>query len=483
MRKIVIFISTVLLLAQCTTSNVNTVSEGLGCDLDQIAFDKAEVFEPLATSVSENKLPQNISLLQYAPKRLSQGRKGSCTAWAACYAAGTILWSQALQTNPDNLAFSPDFIYNQMTKGNCTGTNIGEALELVLDEGLISLTEFEYDENDCNRQPSSEIKANALQYRLKGFNRLTLNGNDYKVDINAIKQNLAQGAPVVVGMLVGGTFYSLSGSGPVVWEPTRSDYNALKQSTDGHIVYDGNNAKFGGHAMCVIGYDDTFNGGCFQIMNSWGSDWGEDGVFWMPYKDFEYFVNGFYGEAYGLYPLEQKKTGVEFDFVASVGLLLNESKEYINFEFKKGYTFETTEQIPANTKFKIAVRNENECYTYVFGQETDGTSYILFPYTEKHSAYCGITGTRLFPKDYSLLLDNIGSKDVMAVIFTKNEIDYNILNDEINAAKGQNYEDKIRNALGTDLIAGFNYTDGEKITFKAKSEGLNTMVIVFEINK
>ena len=53
---------------------------------------------------------------------------------------------------------------------------------------------------------------------------------------------------------------------------------------------------------------------------------------------------------------------------------------------------------------------------YLFGEETDGSSYVLFPYTEKHSPYCGITGTRLFPSDHSLEADDVGTVDVMAVV-------------------------------------------------------------------
>jgi hypothetical protein len=49
------------------------------------------------------------------------------------------------------------------------------------------------------------------------------------------------------------------------------------------------------------------------------------------------------------------------------------------------------------------------------GQETDKGSYVLFPYTEKHSAYCEIKGTRMFPKDYSMSPDEIGDRDVMAI--------------------------------------------------------------------
>jgi C1A family cysteine protease len=63
---------------------------------------------------------------------------------------------------------------------------------------------------------------------------------------------------------------------------------------------------FGGHAMCVIGYDDRKEGGAFQIMNSWGNDWGVNGIGWVLYKDFKHFVR----EAYGLDPMPKQGTAI-----------------------------------------------------------------------------------------------------------------------------------------------------------------------------
>ena len=59
----------------------------------------------------------------------------------------------------------------------------------------------------------------------------------------------------------------------------------------------------GGHAMCVIGYDDRKFGGAFQIMNSWGPEWGKNGVGWVRYGDFKNYVR----EAYGIGSIAQKK--------------------------------------------------------------------------------------------------------------------------------------------------------------------------------
>jgi hypothetical protein len=46
----------------------------------------------------------------------------------------------------------------------------------------------------------------ASQFKMKGANRLSISGDDYTVDVNAIRENLAHNAPVVIGMSVGGTF-------------------------------------------------------------------------------------------------------------------------------------------------------------------------------------------------------------------------------------------------------------------------------------
>ncbi len=451
-----------------------------GCDLNQQLFDQAQVFEPLAPALAENKVPGRVSLAQFAPRRLSQGRQGSCTAWATAYAASTILRAASTKENPDAIAFSPSFVYNQITRGNCTGTHIGKTLEKIEREGLVGLQEFPYTDRSCGRLPDGAERQRAAQNRIRGFNRLTMKEDDYKVDLAAIKQNISQGAPVVIGMAVGGSFYDMVGK--KFWKPTKRDYAALQNGLSGNIVDDGGGGSFGGHAMCVIGYDDNLEGGAFQIMNSWGEDWGDRGNFWMRYQDFSYFANGFSGEAYGLYPVPEKNR--EYDFEAAIALYENQTKAYIPFAGKTGNVFVTRGTIKAGTKFKVAVKNAVACYTYVIGQETDGTSYVLFPYTDKHSPYCGIVGARLFPKDYSLQLDDKGAKDVMAVIFTKEPLDYKAVNDKISKSRKPDYTGKIAEALGNSQVAAPAFAlDGGKISFKAKSQGKNAVAVVFEINK
>ena len=38
------------------------------------------------------------------------------------------------------------------------------------------------------------------------------------------------------------------------------------------------------HAVLLIGYDDTDQGGMWHCQNSFGTDWGDEGCFLIPYR-------------------------------------------------------------------------------------------------------------------------------------------------------------------------------------------------------
>ncbi|MBK6445562.1 MAG: C1 family peptidase [Bacteroidetes bacterium] len=435
----------------------------LGASFDQEKYDAVEVYEPLADN-KKNPLPERVSLEQYAPPRLNQGQQGSCVGWGCGYAARSILYARSSQQNANEIAFSPAFTYNQIHLQGCQGSYIEKAMENMKDVGALPLSQFQYTDEDCSLQPDAQQIQDASQYRIKGSQRLTKSGDDYKVDMLAMKQNLAQGAPVVVGMMIGGSFMQ-DMMGQEVWFPTRTDY-----AMNG----------FGGHCMCVIGYDDYLEGGAFQIMNSWGPEWGKNGIGWIRYKDFDFFTK----EAYGLYPMGSGKEFSPSEFEMTIGLIENETQKTIPLTPSQNDIFQTTQAISKGTKFKIETTNSIECYTYVFGQETDGSSYILFPYTPKHSPYCGITGTRLFPKDYSLLPDSIGTKDFMAVVVTKKPIDYTALNEQINKSKQSGYSDKIHEALSGQEVRNIHFTsENGMVRFSTETKGENAVVVVLEIGK
>jgi hypothetical protein len=135
------------------------------------------------------------------------------------------------------------------------------------------------------------------------------------------------------------------------------------------------------------------------------------------------------------------------------------------------------------SKFKVAITNSIECYVYVFGQETDGSSYVLFPYTEKHSPYCGITGTRLFPKDYSMTPDNIGNQDYIAVLVSKSPLDWNVLNSRINSSRQSGYANKVRDAIKSEEVPNVSFSAPDAVEFNCQLQGKNVVATVIEIQK
>ena len=254
--------------------------------------------------------------------------------------------------------------------------------------------------------------------------------------------------------------------GQSTWRPSRRDYNMQ---------------GFGGHAMCIIGYDDQKEGGSFQIMNSWGSSWGSDGIAWVRYPDFEHFTR----EAYGIHPMgsaddkafDDNRLAVEF------GIFDTQREAILPMTQVGDIVFRTLRPVQPDDKFKVLLANSIECYVYILGEETDGSSYVLFPYTEKHSPYCGITGTRLFPKDYSMSPDELGNRDRIAIVVSKEKLNYQVLNQRVNAARGNTYAEKLKVALGDQRIRTTRFKAGNTISFDAERNGKNAVAMVLEIDK
>lgn len=410
---------------------------GKGCTLDTSVYKQVKIYPVLADEPDKNGVPRKVSLLSYCPKRGNQGAQSSCVGWASAYAGRTILQSVATGSDPNQTEFSPAYVYNQIKAGGCDmGSYPRDAMETMKRQGVLTLDKFPYDAGTCNHTPDPKDKQTAANFRIEGYNRLC-GDNDFSINLEAVKQNLAQKGPVLIGMMVGESFSALKQK---LWKPTSADKRNIASVKAG-----GSPGDLGGHAMCVIGYDDDAK--TVEIMNSWGEKWGEKGICSVKYDDFLTFAR----EAYGFYPPRgQSPTVKGHAFQVSLGLRENKTKNYFPLRPGNGYTLQTSAK--TGTKFKLVVDNQTPCYIYVIGQETDGSSYVLFPYTPKHSAYCGTVGRRLVPKDHSLLLDNIGKQDVFSVILSAVELDIEALNKKISAAPGKDYEKKIFAALGQDVI-------------------------------
>lgn len=442
-----------------------------GYSFDKNEFNKASVYEGLEDDAGRNPLPEAVSLLRFAPDRGNQGQQGSCVAWSSAYAAQTILTAAATGQDPNSIVFSPAYLYNQIRLEGCQGSYIQRAMEAMKRNGGLPWRQYPYNDQDCENEPdASEINA-GRQNVIHGFTRITQGDDINQISIRGIKEHLSKNAPVAIGMMVGQSFMQ-DMMGKELWTPQGMDESQM---------------GMGGHAMCVIGYDDRKFGGAFQIMNSWGPEWGKNGVAWVRYGDFKNYVR----EAYGIDPLPKRSNVANIPLECSIGLINNEGGKNIPLRVSGGNLFRTVAPIAKGTRFKMSVENATECYIYVFGQDTNSTSYVLFPYLKKdetvskHSPYCGITGYRLFPKAQSMEADQYGNRDQIAIVVSRDELDYNGLNEAITQSRQSSYIGKVNEALRSILIRSARFTNTAKgeVYFKVDANDNKAVACVVEIDK
>lgn len=437
---------------------------GVGGKLDDAVYDQALVYEPLVAGNAQNARPRKMSLRAFTPSPVSQGRQGSCVGWSSAYAARTVQWARFTGKNPNDVVFSPSFLYNQIALEGCQGAYIFDAMEKLQQVGALPLADFPYDESSCSAAPDLLGLTAAEAFKIPGFTRLSMDDDRYRVNTEAVKQNLAQGAPVVIGMLVGGTFMGKM-RGKEVWLPTQGDY-----AKNG----------FSGHAMCVIGYDDDKAGGAFEIMNSWGSNWGDNGYCWVKYQDFEYFVR----EAYGIHPMPAADEEPPAFFEVDFGLVDVKRRKYLEVLLVPGTrnVFRTTYPVSPGDRFKVEVTNNKPCFVYIFNEEANGVSQVLFPYTDKHSPYCGITGTRVFPKDHSMVPDTVGNRDRIAVVIAQEALDFRRMAEAINARPEATFAERV-NAVFRAQSPNLTFSVDQTIRFQSDYSSEAPTVLVFEVEK
>ena len=200
-------------------------------------------------------LPSAVYLTEYFPVPGNQGTQNSCTAWAVAYAlkSGQENMKRGWSRNSSAHQFSPSFVYNLVNNGKNEGAFLSDVFDIVSEYGVCSLNYFPYDQNDYKTKPTANQIGAARLYQSAYW--INIKG------IPVIKNHIAGGDGVVIGIEVYPDFYDISASNQI--------YDKISGTAEG------------GHAICLIGYDDSK--GAFKFINSWGSDWGLDGYGWISY--------------------------------------------------------------------------------------------------------------------------------------------------------------------------------------------------------
>lgn len=271
MRQLIfsIAMTATLLVASCLNLQAQKNTKATGLKWDDAAYAAIPKLANFKGSrFDEVDLPIAVSLKDRCPSPGNQGQIGSCVTWASGYGAYTI--EAAIQNNwtdkskITSAAFSALFIYNNIKVAGCgDGSCINTAAEFLQNNGDVYLSDF--NPNDCNVSPSSDLVQKASDFRIKDYVTLfSYNENNAEEKIQKVKESLNQQHPVIIGMNVTEGFMALRGV--ETWDVSKSS------------------TYVGGHAMCIIGYDDSKES--FEVLNSWGQDWGNGGFIWIKYNDF-----------------------------------------------------------------------------------------------------------------------------------------------------------------------------------------------------
>jgi len=204
-------------------------------------------------------LPSSVDLRTDCPDVYDQGQLGSCTANAIGAAHE---FAQMKEKLPQIFAPSRLFIYYnereiEGTVNSDSGAQIRDGMKSIGAQGVCPENMWSYDIAHFADKPTPECYQSALQNKAILYQRVVR-------DLNQMKGCLASGYPFVFGFTVYQSFESQ--------QVAKDGHAPLPQSRE---------QVLGGHAVLAVGYDDANQ--WFLVRNSWGTGWGMQGYFTLPY--------------------------------------------------------------------------------------------------------------------------------------------------------------------------------------------------------
>lgn len=214
-----------------------------------------------------SKLPDKYSIEQYCGDIRDQGKNGLCHAFAGSQMKNI---QERIETG-HKWNFSPLFLakYTKLIDGitNTEGSTALDVMKSLHKFGTIQEEFYPYEKykQGSLKFPDVENEDRIPHYKISNYARCN--------DLNDLKLAISNNKPVLIGFFCGSNLFEL-------------DNNAGKfcDLPFGTSLY--------GHAITAVGYDDTIehNGykGFVRCTNSWGTNWADNGFFWMPYEYFTF---------------------------------------------------------------------------------------------------------------------------------------------------------------------------------------------------
>ncbi|RYE53717.1 MAG: DUF4384 domain-containing protein, partial [Sphingobacteriales bacterium] len=369
-------------------------------------------------------------------------------------------------------AYSPAFLFRLLQPNDMAcngGSAISIALELLKDKGAVPYSSIS---GVCTPTLSPTQLAAAEKYKIKDYMRLFDSDAPEATRIRAVKKAISEKKPVVFGMICPPSFHSAKD----VWLPKEEPLTS-----------------YGGHAMCVVGYDDNKDGGSFEIQNSWGTGWGNAGYIWIKYSDFGKFAK--YGFEFIDLPAPKP---ADPDLSGQIRLALADGRSMPAslYMSTRGLTivpakpavgpltlYQAAGNYTAGTRFRIYVSNNEPAYVYAFSSDATNVVTKIFPYDDKISA--ALTDKKnnfMIPdEDHFIEFDNQAGKDLLCVLYSKDELDMNDIIKKMALQTGS-FNDRIFKVIGTKTVDPKNITfSKDNIGFQAFSNGKSIVPLVLEI--
>ena len=204
-------------------------------------------------------LPAKVDLRKKCPAIYDQGQLGSCTANAI---GAAIQFDRMMQKLKPDFVPSRLFIYynERVIEGSVpydNGAQIRDGIKSVATVGACDEALWPYVISKFATKPPAPAYAKAAETKAASYCRVART-------LNQMKGCLASGYPFVFGF--------------TVYEGFESDAVAKTGVLDMPAAGE---AVIGGHAVLAVGYDEAKQR--FIVRNSWGTKWGQDGYFTMPF--------------------------------------------------------------------------------------------------------------------------------------------------------------------------------------------------------
>ena len=188
-----------------------------------------------------------------------QGQIGSCVANSSCL----VFINSLNKIRPQN-NFLPSRLfvyYNARKMEGCesqdSGCIIRDAFKSINKEGLSQEKYCKYNETRFAKKPSLVAYSSGRKHQ-----SITYASVDQNIDV--IKKTIFAGYLVSFGTNV---------------------YRSIMEAywfSSGIMPTTNLGQSIGGHAITIVGWDDSIK--CFEIQNSWGSNWCKNGKFFIPYE-------------------------------------------------------------------------------------------------------------------------------------------------------------------------------------------------------